>query len=543
MGAVSQDHDFDWIVIGSGFGGSVAALRLRERGYSVCVLESGRRFASADLPKSGWKVRDYIYAPRLGLHGIMRMSLFKNVAILSGAGVGGGSLVYGATLYRASDEFRSRLTEAVGEQVDLDPHYREAERMLGVVQNPYLSVRDEVVRRTCDKLGYGDSIHPTQIGIFLGEPGKTVPDPYFGGAGPDRTGCIQCAECTIGCRHGAKNSLDKNYLWFAERKGVRVEPEMQATEVRPSGNPDGSDGYTIVARRPGLFGGKKHVFRSGGVVFAAGAIGTNRLLGDCKVRGMLPRLSDAVGRAVRTNAESLCALTPRDPSVELGIGGVAITTSAWPHPRMHMETVGGGAGSDSLGLLFAPLTPNGNRVTRPLKMIGAIVRHPIDAARTANPVGWSRRSMIFGAMQDTDARLSFETRKRRLRRATRMASRPDPLHPTPTFLPEVNEAILEMAKDLDAVPQTLIPEALFNMPTTGHILGGAIVGTSPENSVIDGNHRVWGYRNMLVCDGSTVPWNPGVNPSLTIVAMTERAMSTVPAKSAEPAGSASEQLV
>ena len=310
---------------------------------------------------------------------------------------------------------------------------------------------------------------------------------------------------------------------------------MHVTEVRPNGRADGSDGYTVVAQRPGLFGRRsRRVLRARGVVFAAGAVGTNRLLGECKVRGMLPRLSDEVGRQVRTNAESLCALTPRDRSVELGVDGVAITSSAHPLPSMHMETVGMGAGSDALNLLFAPLTPNGTRVTRPLKMLAAIARHPGDAARVTNPVGWSRRSMVFGAMQDTDGKLSFETRRRRLRRGTRMVTRPDPQHPTPTFIPEVHEAVSLMAEELDAIPQTLVPEALFNTPVTAHILGGAVIGTSPDNSVIDGNHRVWGYRNMLVCDGSTVPWNPGVNPSLTIAAMTERAMAAVPAKASEP---------
>ncbi|MUL78704.1 GMC oxidoreductase [Mycolicibacterium sp. CBMA 226] len=544
MAAVGQGHDYDWIVIGSGFGGSVSALRLSERGYSVCVLESGRRFASTDLPTSGWKVRDLLFAPRLGLRGIMRMSLFRDVAILSGAGVGGGSLVYGATLYRGSEEFQSRLTDAVGEHVDLDPHYREAERMLGVVDNPRLTPRDAVVKRAADRLGYGETCHPTRVGIFLGQPGVTVPDPFFGGQGPDRTGCLGCAECLIGCRHNAKNSLDKNYLWLAERRGTRVEPEMQVSEVRPVGAADGSDGYAIVAHRPGVFGWrKKRVIRSRGVVFAAGAIGTNKLLGDCKVRGMLPLLSDQVGEQVRTNSESLTALTPRDRNVELGLGGVSITGSAHPLPSMHMETVAFGSGGDSMKFLFAPLTPNGTRVTRPLKMLAAIVRHPIDAARVTNPVGWSRRSMVFGAMQDIEGKLSFETRKRRLGLGTRMNTRPDPLHPIPTFIPEVHEAIKLMAEELDAVPQTLVPEALLNTTVTAHILGGAVIGTSPDNSVIDGNHQVWGYRNMLVCDGSTVPWNVGANPSLTIAAMTERAMSTVPVKSAEPAGSVSEQLI
>lgn len=528
--ADNEDFDFDWVVIGSGFGGSVSGLRLAERGYSVCVLECGRRFRDEDLPKSGWQLRDYFWAPQVGMRGILRMSLFRDVAIISGAGVGGGSLVYCATLYRAGEDFRGRLSHACGEPVDLGPSYEEAERMLGVVDQPRRSSRDELLQDVATELGYGDTFHLSRVGIFRGEPGVTVPDPFFGGEGPPRTGCIDRGECMVGCRHNAKNTLDKNYLWLAERRGARVQAERLVTDVRPLGAADGADGYAVVSRRPGAWvRHDEQVLRARGVVFAAGAIGTNRLLANCRHAGSLPALSPRVGEDVRTNAESMCALTPRDRSADFS-DGVAITGSAWAREDIHMETVAYGGALDAMSLWFVPLTGDGTRLTRPLKLLANVVRHPVDAARGSDPRGWSRRSMSFGAMQSSEGVVRFEPRRRLLGRGVRLQTRQDPDNPNPTFIPELYEAVELMARKLDAVPQSWATEALFNIPFTAHILGGAVIGSTPERGVIDGRHRVHGYRNMLVCDGSTVPGNPGVNPSLTIAAMTERAMAAMPAR-------------
>jgi cholesterol oxidase len=523
------DFDFDWIIVGSGFGGSVSALRLAERGYQVCVLECGRRFGDDDFARSGWQLRDYIWAPRVGLRGILRMSLFKDVAILSGAGVGGGSLVYCATLYRAIDTFGARMASVCGEPVDLGPHYDVAERMLGVVENERRSSRDEVMWEVAGELGYGDRCHPSRVAIFRGEAGVTVPDPFFGGEGPARAGCIDCGQCMVGCRHNAKNTLDKNYLWLAERRGTQVMAERQVVDVRPLGSADGADGYAVVTRRPGAVVSRRQerVLRARGVIFSAGAVGTNRLLASCRHSGSLPRLSDQVGRQLRSNAESMCALTPRDPSADLS-DGVSITASAWTHADTHMESVSFGGVLDSMSFYFVPLTGDGNRVTRPLKLLGNIARHPVDAARVTNPRGWSRRSMSFGAMLQSDGVMSFEPRRRLLGGGVRLQTRQDPQNPNPTFIPELYDAVELMAEKLDAVPQSWMTEALFNVPFTAHILGGAVIATAPDRGVIDSRHRVHGYRNMLVCDGSTVPGNPGVNPSLTIAAMTERAMTFVP---------------
>jgi len=523
------DYDFDWVVIGSGFGGSISALRLAERGYSVCVLECGRRFASEDLPTSTWDLRNYFWAPQVGLRGILRMTLFKDVAIISGSGVGGGSLVYAATLYRAAPAFSERMSSVCGEPVDLGPFYDEAERMLGVVDQPLMTRRDVAMHEVAEEMGFGDRFHRSRIGIFRGEPGKTVADPFFGGEGPDRAGCIDCGGCIVGCRHNAKNSLDQNYLWLAERRGAQVQPERLVTDIRPLGAADGSDGYAIVSRRPGSWlRHDEQILRARGVVVAAGPIGTNRLLASCRHSGSLPALSARVGKDVRTNAESVCALTARDRDADFG-EGPTITSSAWPSEETHFEIFSYGDKADAMGLWFVPLTGDGTRLTRPLKLLGQIARHPLDAARVANPVGWSRRSISFGALQSSEGVLRFEPRRRRVRGGVRLQTRQDSDAPNPTFIPALYEAIEPLAKKLDAIPQSWITEALFNIPFTAHILGGAVIGQTPEQGVIDPRHRVHGYRNMLVCDGSAVPGNPGVNPSLTIAAMTERAMATVEA--------------
>lgn len=526
----SDDFDFDWIVVGSGFGGSIAALRLAERGYSVAVLECGKRWATEDLPKTTWNLRKYFWMPKLGMRGILRLTFFKDVSIISGSGVGGGSLVYAQTLYRSTDRFRTHFDKAVGEQVDLDPYYDVAERMLGVVDQPRQSSRDAMFLATAEDLGYSASrFHQSRIGVFRGEPGKTVSDPYFGGEGPDRAGCIDCGQCMVGCRHNAKNTLDKNYLYLAERRGTSIQPERMVTDVRPLGAADGSDGYAVTSRRSGAWIRRdERVLRARGVVFAAGAVGTNQLLATCRHNGSLPALSPRLGMDVRTNVESICAITPRDPSADLS-DGVALTGSLWANDEMHLENVTYGGSADSMGLLFFPLSGNGTRLTRPLKLLAKMLRHPIDFLRATNPRGWSTRSMLIGGMWTHDGALEFDARPRKFGRGVRLQTRQDPDHPTPTFIPEMYEFVSRLAEKYDAIPQIWATEA-FNVPFTAHILGGTAIGTDPESGVIDAEHRVFGYRNLLVTDGSAVPYNPGVNPSLTISALAERAMSKVPAK-------------
>jgi cholesterol oxidase len=522
-------HDYDWLVIGSGFGGSVSALRLREKGYSVGVLECGRRFTDADFPRSTWNLRRYFWAPRLGMRGIFRLSTFKDVAIVSGSGVGGGSLGYANTLYRARRKFYEDPQWAGLDdwETALAPHYDEAERMLGVVAYDEDDPADDLLREYAREIGVEDTYAKTRVGVLLdGEPGETIPDPFFDGAGPDRTACMRCGRCMIGCPHGAKNTLVKNYLWLAERAGARVHPERLVTEVRPLGAADGSDGYEVTTEHPGAwFRRRRRTFTARGVVFAAGPLGTNKLLAACRLHGWLPRLSHRVGDLVRTNSEAILAVTlpPGAPDIQRR---VAITGSIYPDPDTHIETVVYGDAADSMSALYTVLVGNGTRVTRPLKLLGAAARHPLTFLKLLNPRGWSRRTIIVLVMQTLDNAIAL--RATRTRRGARLQTEQDPERPIPTFIPVANEFAEWLAKRTGGIAQTAFMEAVANIATTAHVLGGAVIGADPSAGVVDARQRVFGYENLLVCDGSAVPANVGVNPSLTITAMAEHAMTYVP---------------
>lgn len=521
--------DFDWVVIGSGFGGSVSALRLAEKGWSVGVVESGRRFADHQFASSTWDLRRYFFAPRLGLRGIFRLSVFKDVAVISGAGVGGGSLGYACTLYRPRDRFYDdpQWKGLADWRAELEPHLEEAERMLGVTSVVADDAADDLLRRFGEELGVEQSYAKTRVGIFLGAPGETVADPYFGGQGPERTGCTSCARCMVGCPVGAKNTLVKNYLWFAERRGATVLPERTVVDVRPIGAGDGSDGYEVVTERSGAWLRRdRKVLRARGVVVAAGALGTNQLLQRCRMRGSL-RLSKRLGELVRTNSEAILAVTARDDSLDL-TKRVAISGSIYPDPDTHIETVSYGHAGDSMSYLYTLLVGDGTRVTRPLKWLAAALRHPVLLARTLWPVAWSRRTIILLVMQTLDNAIALRPR-RTLLGGLRLQTEQDPDRPNPTFIPVANQAAEWMAHQIGGTPRSSIAEALANVPSTAHILGGAAIGADPDSGVVDERQRVFGYHNLLVCDGSVVPANVGVNPSLTITALAERAISYVPA--------------
>jgi cholesterol oxidase len=530
MPAPGQDHDFDWLVIGSGFGGSVSALRLSEKGYRVGVLECGRRFGDGDLPRSTWDLRRYFYAPRLGLHGIFRLSTFKDVSVVSGAGVGGGSLGYANTLYVPPRAFfEDPQWAGLGDwEAELAPHYAEAERMLGVVTYDDDDPADQILKRLGEHLGVQDTYAKTRVGVFLGEPGATVPDPYFGGDGPARTGCTRCGRCMVGCTVGAKNTLGKNYLWFAERRGAEVMADREVVDVRPVGAPDGSEGYEIVTERPGAWLRRdRRTFTAGGVVVAAGALGTNRLLQRCRLNGSLPRLSRRLGELVRTNSEAILAVTLPEGAAGDLTRRVAITSSIYPDADTHIETVTYGHAGDAISLLFTALVGDGTRVTRPLKLLAALLRHPPRIVKLLNPVGWSRNTIIVLVMQTVDSAIALRARPAR-RGGVRLQTEQDPERPNPTFIPAANAAAEWIAQETGGIAQSSVMEAVANVPSTAHILGGAVIAGSPGEGVVDARQRVFGYENLLVCDGSVVPANVGVNPSLTITALAERAMSLVP---------------
>ncbi|HEY2716772.1 MAG TPA: GMC family oxidoreductase [Solirubrobacterales bacterium] len=527
-----SQFDFDWIVVGSGFGGSVSALRLSEKGYSVAVLECGKRFRDQDFPKSTWDVRRYFWAPRLGMKGIFRLTQFKDVAVVSGCGVGGGSLGYANTLYvPGKDFFEDPQWAGLADwEAELAPHYEEAQRMLGVVVHEDDDPADQLLRELGEHLGVGETYQKTPIGVYLDNPGETVSDPYFGGEGPDRTGCMRCGRCMVGCPHGAKNTLVKNYLWLAEHRGARVEAERTVTEVRPLGAADGSDGYAVTSERSGLFPGRgRRTLTARGVVFAAGPLGTNKLLQRCRLGGALPRISNRLGEVVRTNSEMILAVTvPEDYPDDL-TRRVAITSSIWTDPHTHIETVTYGHDGDSMSALYTLLTGDGTKATRPLKLLGQIVRHPVKFLKVMRPKGWSQRTIIVLVMQTLDNAIALRPKRKR-NGDVRLTTEQDPEKPNPTFIPVANEAAEWLAERTGGIAQSSFSEALFNIPNTAHILGGAIIGDSPEEGVIDSRQRVFGYENLLVCDGSAIPANVGVNPSLTITALAERAMAGIPSK-------------
>ncbi len=526
-------HDYDWLVIGSGFGGSVSALRLSEQGHRVAVLESGRSFADSEFPTSTWDARKYFFAPKLGMRGILRLTVFKDVFIGSGAGVGGGSLGYANTLYRAPRRFYddpqwAALSDDWG--AELRPHYDTAERMLGVTDVDTDDPADDLLREFGRTLGVEDTYAKTRVGVYFGD---GVGDPYFDGDGPERTPCSHCGRCMVGCPVGAKNTLVKNYLWFAERNGVQIVPERTVIDIRPRRG-RGESGYEVVSERTGAWLNKdRRTHTTGGVVVAAGALGTNLLLQRCRLAGGLPKLSARLGELVRTNSESVLSVTlPR--GAEDITRRVAITGSIYPDADTHIETVVYGKAGGSMSWLNTLMVGDGNRVTRPLQLLAAIARHPGRFAKLQlNRWRWSERTIVILVMQTLDNAMALRARRTRFGRV-KLRTEQNPDNPNPTFIPVANQFAEWLAERTGGIAQSSVLEATANIPFTAHILGGAAIGDSPETGVVDSRHRVFGYENLLVCDGSAVPANVGVNPSLTITAMAERAMALLAAERGAP---------
>jgi cholesterol oxidase len=529
---MTSSFDFDWIVVGSGFGGSVSALRLSEKGYRVAVLEAGRRYADHEYAETTWQLRKWLWAPSLGMRGIFRLTPFKDIFIASGTAVGGGSAVYANTLYRAKPAFfeNPQWRDLADWSRELAPHYDTAERMLGVATVPFGSDGQELLKAAATHFGVEQTFTRTPVGVFFGAPGEEVADPYFGGAGPSRTGCTRCGSCMVGCRDGAKNTLLKNYLWFAEKQGATVLAEHGVVDVQPLGAADGADGYRVTTERPGAwFNKRRRTFTARGVVFSAGALGTGELLASLKHGGSLPRISDRLGELVRSNSESILAVTLPDDSRKPW-ADVAISASIHPDADTHIELCTYGRHGDAISLLQAPMTGQGTRLTRPLMLLWQFVRHPLRSLGTLWPVGWSKRSLIILVMQSSDNAIAFRARKRWFGRGVTIGTEQDREKPNPTFIPLANAAAEFLARHTGGVAQSSVLESAANIPTTAHILGGAVIGADATRGVIDRDHRVFGYTNLMIVDGSAMPANPGVNPSLTITALAERAMAQVPAK-------------
>jgi cholesterol oxidase len=503
--------NYDIVVVGSGFGGSVTALRLTEKGYRVGVLEAGRRYTPQTLPKTSWDLRAFLWAPALGLRGIQRITLLKDIVVLSAAGVGGGSLVYANTLYQPPAPFFAdpRWAGITDWAAELEPHYAQASRMLGVTVQPSMTPSDEVIKSVAEDMGVGGTFRRTPVGVFFGEPGRTVPDPYFGGAGPERTGCTECGDCMIGCRTGAKNRLDLNYLYLAERAGATVHPDTTVKTLRPV------DGGWLLTTSRGDFTARQ-------VVLSAGALGTQRLLHAMRDTGVLPRLSARLGALTRTNSEALLgAQAMRVPEKPFS-AGVAITSSFHPDADTHIEPVRYGPGSNAMGLLTTLLVDGGGRVPRPIRFLGQALRHPVLLLRSLSNRRWSDKTIIALVMQTLDNSLTV-----RRTRTGRLTTGPGHGPANPTWIPVGHDAVRRMATKIGGHPGGAIGD-VFDIPMTAHIMGGATIGDSPETGVVDPYHRVYGYEGLHVVDGSVIPANLGVNPSLTITALAERAMSLWP---------------
>lgn len=547
-----DSHDYDVIVIGSGFGGSVSALRLTEKGYRVGVLEAGRRFTRETLPKNSWDTKNYLWAPALGLYGIQRIHVLSNVMILAGAGVGGGSLNYANTLYVPPPAFfKDRQWGHITDwQEELRPFYDQAQRMLGVRLNPTMTPSDEHLKATAELMGVGDSFHMAPVGVFFGdgqdadgkataEPGGEVADPYFGGAGPSRKACAECGECMTGCRRGAKNTLNENYLYLAEKAGAVVHPmtSVRAVEERADGA-----GFDVTCVATDKQKGPSQILRAPKVVVAAGTYGTQTLLHRMRDTGTLPRLSTRLGELTRTNSEALVGAQTIDRRYQKKwkdgrkldfTRGVAITSSIHPNEHTHIEPVRYGRGSNAMSAMTTLQVNHDTRLPKVLGHVLTCLRHPSLFLRSLSGRKWSERIIIGLVMQTHDNSLTTYRKTKGLGKGL-LTARQGHGAPNPAYIPEGAEAARHLADEINGFAGTNIGE-LMGTPLTAHFLGGCPIGADADSGVIDPYHRLYGHPGISVVDGSSVSANLGVNPALTITAQAERAMSLWPNKGEDDA--------
>jgi cholesterol oxidase len=529
--------DFDFIVVGSGFGGSVSALRLAEKGYRVAVIEMGRRWTPQTLPRTSWSIHRWIWRPELGLRGFFNMRFFRHATIFHGCAVGGGSITYAGTLLVPPDKVweAGSWTGLADWKTEMPQHYVTAERMLGVRQNRILGPADRLLRNAAETVHVGHTFYRTNVAVLEAAddetPGQALEDPFFEGEGPERRTCIACGGCMMGCRFGAKNTLDLNYLFLAEKRGARIFSETKVVDVLPlSGASDGSAGYEVhtvestawVRRHP-------QRFTSRGVVLSASSLGTMELLFRLREKGSLPAISGRLGRHVRTNSESLIGARIPGCSEDLS-QGVAIGSGIYIDEHTHVEAVRYPRGSDTLSFLTTLLTdgkPGAERIALWLKNLAkSLVCHPIKTLRLCQPFGWARETVVLLCMQALESHITMRWerpwfwpfRKYLVSRGKKV----------PTYIPKANEFAKTFADLAGGTGLSMLPEILFDVPGTAHCIGGCVIAASPERGVVDAQHRVFGYKNMYICDGSVVAANLGVNPSLTITALAERAMSFIP---------------
>ena len=526
---------YDYVIIGSGFGGSVSAMRLREKGYSVLVLERGKRFEDHDFPKSNWNLPKYLWLPVLRFFGIFEMTFMNGLLALHGSGVGGGSLMYGNVLIEPDDRlFAAPSWKHLNDwKSELRPHYVTARRLLGVAINPRLWPADERCREIAEELGHGDTFEPLPVGVFFGEADKTVADPFFGGEGPARTGCNFCGGCMVGCRYNAKNTLVKNYLYFAEKLGAQVIPEVKVRDIRPLSNEqtDGARFEVVFSSSTALLFRPQSRLRARKVIVSAGTLGTLDLLFRCReVTKSLTKLSSRLGDRVRTNSENILGVTARGVDVDYS-KGIAITSIFSADGVTRVEPVRYSDGQTFIRVMTAPLIEGANNfIMRFVKMLGHILRHPWDFLNEKFFSRWSRYTTILLVMQTEENLTRIQLGRSLFTFGRRgLVVRNEKEHGADS-LSLANSITRAFAKKVDGIPSAAFTDSLFNFPTTAHLMGGVPFGRDDKEGVIDLDFQVFNYPGLYVVDGSVMPANPGVNPSLTITALAEYAMSKVPGK-------------
>jgi cholesterol oxidase len=540
--ATAEEFDYDFIVIGSGFGGSVSACRLSEKGYRVGVLEQGRRWSPENLPSTNWKIRDYLWRPALGLRGFLNLALFRHVMVLHGNAVGGGSITYGQTLLVPPDSvWNDGNWAGLDEWQRVMPrHFATARRMLGVTRNRRPDQADFKLQEMARAAGVEKSFYLTEVGVFFGKdedpPGTEYPDPYFDGEGPARRSCIGCGGCMCGCRHGAKNTLDRNYLYLAERRGAQVHAETRVVDLRPLDGAEGATGYEVYTEPTFGPARLRRRWTARGVIVAASSLGTQALLFKLKDAGSLPRLSDELGKRVRTNAESILGVRYPGTAQDLS-KGVAIGSGIYIDEHTHIEAVRYPAGSNLMSGLLTTLTGGTAGIARPLHWLAAVgkllLTRPVAGLRSLLPYRWSSETVIFLVMQTLDGHLDMRwTRRWYWPFGKRLSTHGAPI---PTFIPAANAFTARAAAATGGIGLSSLSEILFNVPMTAHCMGGCAMADTPANGVIDRQNRVFNYQNLYVVDGSMLSANLGVNPSLTITALAERAMSFIPDRAASAA--------
>jgi len=504
---------YDFIIIGSGFGGSVAAMRLTQKGYRVAIIEKGRRYYAKDFAETNWDIKKFLWAPLLKCFGIQQITLLKGIMLFHGAGVGGGSLVYANTLMKPSDEVLNSTAWPAGRNwlQELNPHFEMARRMLGVNENKIHSEAEDLLLKLSKEMKAEHTFHKTEVAVYFGEAGLTKPDPYFSGAGPSRTGCIACGACMVGCRHNAKNTLDKNYLYFAEKWGAKIIPEMKVKKIIP----DTNGGYSVTARSVnGIFSAAEKTFTADKVILASGVIGSLELLFKNRdIFKTLPKVSSQLGETIRTNGESLCGVTTFDDKQDLSIG-IAIGSAIHPDAVTKIEAVRYNSGSNLMKWLAVPVTANGNKLTRPLKLLKKIIFDYPHVSKLFKVKDWARQTVILLVMQSVDIQMKLKLGRSLLTLGRKSLVGTGEF---PSYLEVAQDATHKLAKIMKGEGQNASSEVLLGIPSTAHILGGCNLGT-----VVDHNHEVKGHPGLYVCDGSVIPANLGVNPSLTITALAER---------------------